>query len=159
MNIRKFNEEDIIPVIDLFYDTVHAINKFDYSQKQLVAWANPLEREQRHVEWLKTLCSHYTLVAEHHKQIIGFIDLTTNGVLDRLYVHKNFQRQKVASSLFEEVVKHANRLGLHRIMTEASITAKPFFEKQGFQQVKEQEIEKSGIIMNNYLMVLDITNS
>ena len=36
--------------------------------------------------------------------------------------------------------------------THASVTAKPFFEKRGYQVVQEQQVEKKGILLTNYVM-------
>ncbi|WP_270182185.1 GNAT family N-acetyltransferase [Alkalihalobacillus sp. CinArs1] len=156
MMIRKFHDEDIQPVIDLFYDTVHTINSRDYSYEQIAAWANPHEREQRKIEWLKSLRDHDTYVAVEDGIIIGFSDLTGEGVLDLLYVHKDYQRQGVATALVNKLLTKAKQLGLQQMTTEASITAKPFFERQGFQEVKKQQVKKNGVTMVNYKMVLQV---
>ncbi|MEE1466132.1 MAG: GNAT family N-acetyltransferase, partial [Clostridium sp.] len=39
------------------------------------------------------------------------------------------------------------------ITTHASITARPFFEKRGYRVVKEQEVERSGVVLTNYVMI------
>ena len=41
------------------------------------------------------------------------------------------------------------------IITHASITAKPFFEKRGFSVVKEQSLERQGLFLTNYIMEKD----
>lgn len=40
-----------------------------------------------------------------------------------------------------------------RFRTHASITARLFFEKRGFQVVKEQTVKRNGVEMMNYVMV------
>lgn len=47
--------------------------------------------------------------------------------------------------LLEERVKRP-------ITTHVSITAKPFFEKRGYQVVKMQQVERQGILLTNYIM-------
>lgn len=39
------------------------------------------------------------------------------------------------------------------ITTHASITANPFFEKRGYQVAKEQQVERQGIFLTNYVMI------
>ena len=39
------------------------------------------------------------------------------------------------------------------IKTDASITARPFFEKRGYRVKKEQEVERCGILLRNFRMV------
>lgn len=38
------------------------------------------------------------------------------------------------------------------LVTHASITARPFFEKRGYKVVKEQQIERQGIFLTNFVM-------
>lgn len=46
--------------------------------------------------------------------------------------------------------------GLGRIFTEASITARPFFERQGFRVVREQTVSRQGVSMINFVMEKDL---
>lgn len=43
MEIRKYRPSDCEEVIKLFYDTVHNINKKDYTKEQLDVWATGKE--------------------------------------------------------------------------------------------------------------------
>ena len=38
-------------------------------------------------------------------------------------------------------------------MYHASITAKPFFERRGYKAVKEQQVERKGVLLTNYVMI------
>lgn len=38
------------------------------------------------------------------------------------------------------------------IVTHASITARPFFEKRGYRTIKEQQVERQGILLTNFVM-------
>ncbi|GED58869.1 hypothetical protein BFO01nite_30010 [Brevibacillus formosus] len=40
MLLRRFHETDIDQIITLFYEAVHTINKQDYTQEQVNAWAS-----------------------------------------------------------------------------------------------------------------------
>ncbi len=39
------------------------------------------------------------------------------------------------------------------ITTYSSITAKPFFEKRGYQVIKSQEVERFGVKLKNFKMI------
>ena len=39
------------------------------------------------------------------------------------------------------------------VTTHASITARPFFEKRGYHVVKEQQVERRGVVLINYVMI------
>ena len=81
--------------------------------------------------------------------VIGFADMDRSGYLDRLYVHKDHQRQGVASALCDRLEKE---IEADRYLTHASITARPFFEKRGYKTVREQQVERNGVLLTNYVM-------
>ena len=76
-----------------------------------------------------------------------FVERYGETYLDRLYVHKDYQRQGVATALCNELER-----GFDRITTHASITAKPFFLHRGYKVVREQQVVRNGISLTNYVM-------
>lgn len=78
--------------------------------------------------------------------------MTAEGHLDRLYVHKDYQGQGVASALVNKFELKAKEQGLYEMDTEASITAKPFFERLGYQVIAKQSVERKGVLLVNYRM-------
>ncbi len=153
MNVRNFKNEDIESVLKLFYDTVHSINSKDYAKEQLKAWA-PKELDK--LKWIESLNKNYSLVVEEDTQIIGFGDIDSTGYLDRLYVHKSHQGKKVASNLITELENYVFNKGVKSIITDASITAKPFFENKGYEVIKEQQVELRGQVFTNFKMIKNI---
>lgn len=149
MNIRNFKDEDIESVLKLFYDTVHSVNSKDYNNEQLKAWA---PKELDRLKWIESLNRNYSIVAEENTQIIGFGDIDSTGYLDRLYVHKNHQGKKVASNLINALENYIFNKGVKSIITDASITTKPFFEKKGYEVIKEQQVELRGQLFTNFKM-------
>ena len=93
MTLRDYCKTDCTELARLFYDTVHTVNAKDYSREQLDAWATG---EVNLEAWNKSLQAHNTVVAEMDGQIVGFGDMDETGYLDRLYVHKDYQRRGVA---------------------------------------------------------------
>jgi putative acetyltransferase len=121
----------------------------DYSEDQVLAWApNDLDRQA----WAAKCASRQTFIAEFDGTLVGFADLEADGHLDMMFVHSQFQRRGVASMLLEQIESSAQRLHISRLYTEASITAKPFFEHQGFQLIAPQVVRKRGQEFINYRM-------
>ena len=83
------------------------------------------------------------------KRIVGFGDIDSTGYLDRLYVRKDRQRRGIASAICGELENAADAA---KITTHASITARPFFQKRGYRVVREQQVERGGILLTNYVM-------
>lgn len=129
----------------LFYDTVHSVNAADYEPRQLDAWADgQVDLEA----WDASFRAHRTLVAEEKGELIGFGDITADGYLDRLYVHRLHQRRGVATALCDRLEQLADG----PIVTHASITARPFFEKRGYRVVRRQQVERRGVLLTNFVM-------
>ena len=143
-NIRPFKDDDTDAIIELFINTVRIINSADYDDAQIAAWTHCPDR----TKWLETLKSHYSLVAVHGGVIVGFGDMTDSGYLDRLYVHADFQRQGIASAICDLLEAHITG----DVVTHASITVKPFFEKRGYLVITPQTVTKHGVDFKNYVM-------
>lgn len=147
INIRRYSEEDCIEIVKLFYDTVHSVNAADYTPEQLEAWApENIDADL----WNRTLTEHYTIIAEMDGIIAGFGDTDGIAYIDRLYVHKDHQHMGIASLL---CTKLEERCTDNVIKVHASITAKPFFKKIGYTVIKEQLVERKGVILKNYVMI------
>lgn len=145
MEIREYRPEDCAELTRLFYDTVHTVNRKDYTPAQLDAWADGTPDLER---WNRSLQEHFSLVALEGKQIIGFGDMDSTGYLDRLYVHKDYQGKGVATALCDRLEQAVDGT----IVTHASITARPFFEGRGYVMVKAQQVERKGILLRNFVM-------
>lgn len=146
--LRPYQDGDCPALADLFTQTVHSVNASDYTPAQLDAWAPACGPDL--AAWEETFRTHITLVAELEGRLAGFGDLDpAAGCLDRLYVSRDFQRRGVASALCDALEQAAS----HRpITTHASITAQPFFQQRGYQVVQAQQVERRGIILQNFLM-------
>ncbi|MEG4942554.1 GNAT family N-acetyltransferase [Microcoleus sp. F4-D5] len=149
MIVRTYQICDTQKIIKLFYDTVHEVNIRDYTKAQVDAWA-PADMDIE--SWTKSLSSKFTFVAEEGEKIAGFGELEANGHIDRFYCHQDFQRQGVGTQILAQITSKARNLGIKKLFTEASITAKPFFESKGFIVVKKQEVERRGQRFINFAM-------
>lgn len=146
MEIRTYQPADCKEMAELFYQTVHTVNAKDYTRPQLDAWATgQVDLEQ----WNRSFLAHLSLVAVEDGAIVGFGDMASDGYLDRLYVHADHQRQGIATALCDRLEQSVPG----PFTTHASITAKPFFEKRGYTVVKEQAVERHGVLLTNFFMV------
>lgn len=146
MKLRKYKSEDCKFLAELFYDTVHSVNAKDYTEEQLNVWATG---NVNLVEWNASLSEHNCVVAVEDDGIVGFGDMDETGYLDRLYVHKDYQRKGIAAAICDALERTA---AAAKYTTHASITARPFFEKRGYRVIKEQQVKRQGILLTNYVM-------
>ncbi|AUV85967.1 GNAT family N-acetyltransferase [Vibrio campbellii] len=149
ITIRDFQEEDAPTLWALFFNTVRNVNRRDYTEQQVKAWAQEGFDSQL---WLKKMISIQPFVAELNSVIVGYSDVQPSGLVDHFFCHHEYQGQGVGRSLMTHVLKQAEAKGLNRIYSEVSITARPFYEHMGFTVVNEQQIEVRGATLTNYVM-------
>lgn len=147
IKIRPYTNDDILAVVDLFRNAVQAINIQHYTQEQIAVWTD-INTER----WRKSLEQNITFIAEIDGIIVGVADISHEGYLDRLYIHKDYQGRWVSVHLFRAIEKAARELGLSKITTDCSITARKPAERMGFVVIKEQTVEKNGMSFINYAM-------
>lgn len=147
MQIRLFRPEDADQIATLFHETVREVNVRDYSIAQVQAWS-PDDLYFR--DWATVCAQRFTYVAELDGLIVGFGELETNGHIDCFYCHKDYQRRGVGRSIYYAIELKARELNLDRLFTEASITAKPFFESLGFTLITAQQVLRRGETFTNY---------
>ena len=144
MQLRRYKQSDCRELAELFYNTVHTVNAADYNNEQLNAWATGRVDLEA---WNKSLQEHYSIAVDKGI-IVGFGDIDQTGYLDRLYVHADYQGRGIATAICNKLEQSVSG----KIVTHASVTAKPFFEKRGYKVIKEQRVERQGVFLTNYVM-------
>lgn len=153
IEVSEFEPLHAEEIVALFYGTVHSVNASDYLPEQLAAWAPEALRQEKVEQWRISLAENKTFVAWKDGTLAGFADLAAGGKLDRLYVHKDYQRQGIAGRLLWEIEQAALEQGMAKLIVDASITAKPFFEHYGFAVTQARTVERLGVQLQNYRMV------
>ena len=149
IDIRRYRPGDLAGLIALFRDTVRRINGRDYSPQQVMAWA-PDQIDAR--QWTRRFDNKVVWVADLDGAPLGFVGVARDGLIDMLYVHADHQGRGIASLLLRTVESSARTRGLLRLFTEASITARPFFEHRGFRVIAPQRVMRWAQEFLNYRM-------
>ncbi len=175
IKIRPFEVQDAEQVAQLFHDTVRQVNLGDYTNRQVKVWA-PDDLQFRN--WSAVCTQRFTYVAvasradwaagraasrvagdaANRDLIVGFGELEPSGHIDCFYCHKDYQRCGVGSQIYQAIEAKALELSLSRLYTEASITAKPFFQRMGFLVIRPQQVICRGETFLNYEMEKRLEN-
>ena len=147
--VRGYEREDAGPICRLFYETVRTVNLGDYSPEQVRAWA---PEPPDPAAWHERMSGRHTLVAEEGGEVAGFAELQESGHLDMLYCRADAVGRGVGSLLYAAVEERARGLGLGRISTEASITARPFFARRGFAVLRRNTVYRQDTALTNFSM-------
>jgi putative acetyltransferase len=149
LDIRRYAPTDLAGLVALFRDTVRRINRQDYSEQQVMAWApDDIDPQQ----WGRRFESKAVRVADLDGLPVGFVEIARDGQIDMLYVHADHQGQGIASALVRTAEAWAQTRGLRRLFTEATITARPFFEHRGFRVIAPQRVIRRALEFINYRM-------
>lgn len=150
MQLRRATANDVEQLKTLYFNTILTVNVKDYNQEQVAAWASTADRTENLLKRIRE--QHFYVTYNAETVITGFASLAKDGYLDMMYVHKDFQRMGIATLLINKIFETARELALATLITEASITAKPFFEKHGFTVLEEQTVFIKEVPLKNYRM-------
>lgn len=150
MNLRLARPADIPAISNLFKASIEVLAANDYTAEQIIVWTSEYDQTET---WQTRLNHQYFLVAESAAQTLaGIASLDATGYLDLLYVHPDFQRQGIATGLVAHLEQYAFGSDIAVIRTEASLTAKPFFESHGYRVVAPQQKNYQGITFATFTM-------
>ena len=149
MHIRAYVDSDAAPTLDVFRRAIRETASRHYSPEQVEVWARPdIDLDG----WAQKRAATETLVSTIDDVLAGFIDIDSTGHIDMLFVSPDFGHQGVATALLAAAMASAERSGITTLSVEASLTAKPFFEKHGFVVIEEQKPILRGVEMTNFRM-------
>jgi putative acetyltransferase len=147
--IRRWTEADTESLAEIFRRSVREVAARDYRPAQIEAWAAaPGETSA----WNERMRSRVVFVAEQNGRAIGFIQYEPPDHIDMTYVHPEWQRQGVASSLLAALEADARRRNVSHLNVEASITSRPFFLARGYEVITPQIVTARGQDFLNYRM-------
>jgi putative acetyltransferase len=139
IKIHRATKQDVGMITTLFRDTIQNVNSKDYPVDEIDDWSSWWTD---HDKWQERIKEQYFIKAMIEGKIVGFSSLASDGYLDFMFTHKDYQRQGVAANLISKIEKKAQEQGNDLIYSDVSITAKGFFEKQGYV-VEKQQFKKS----------------
>ncbi len=148
MFLRPYRPADKRHLQQLFFDTVHTVNVRDFTPEQLAFWAP----EEPNREFWAKLDAQHCFIVEYQKIIVGFASLSACGLIDFLFVHKDFQGRGIASTLLKQLERLARKKGLTHLSAEGSITSLGFFEKVGFRMITENRKMLNGAEFRNFIL-------
>ena len=149
ITVRAYVEGDAPRLAALFHDTIHRVPSPHYDARQRRAWSPAVPDSEA---WHRRMVARPTLVATIGGTIAGFAELEPPDHLDMLYVAAARQGRGVASALLDAVIARARGFGARRLVTEASLIARPFFAARGFAARHEETVERDGVALRRVVM-------
>ena len=148
--IRPATHNDAAQIAELFRRAVLHIEASHYSDSEKAAW---IQGADNAAFWQKRIGRGCIRLAAQNDRILGFIEyLPEQNHLDCLFTDPVHQQQGVASALLSAVLPQADadKMGT----ADVSAAALPFFKKQGFILQHQNQIQRNGLVLINYRMIL-----
>jgi putative acetyltransferase len=150
IRLRPYRDADAAATLAVFLAAVTNTAAADYTPEQIQAWANPGGRDL--TTWHAAMLVRGSFVAEIDGALAGFSDVSPDGYIDMMFVAPSFLGRGVAWRLVRHAEELARAAGVTHLTADVSITARPFFERQGFTVLAEQHPVKAGVRMVNFRM-------
>ncbi|WP_375723670.1 GNAT family N-acetyltransferase [Arcobacter sp. KX21116] len=150
MQIIKYNDKYKKEIPEIFTNTIHKTCNKEYTKEQLNAWAN------LHIDyktWEERLNKTKPYLAILDEKLVGFAEFY-DDYIDCFYVHHEYQGCGVGEMLINHIFKISKENEQTLLKVDASITAKPFFEKFGFKVLKKNRVKRGNIELTNFTMLL-----
>lgn len=149
--IRIYQHDDHVKIAEIFTAAIHEIACEAYLPEQCLAWS---DRIPNHDHWKKRCELKRPFVAITDSEISGFLELDADGHIDCAYINPKFQRRGIMTTLVNHAIETCFAMNVNRIYVEASICAKPMFEKIGFRVISDNVVDIKGVELVNYKMEL-----
>ena len=146
--LRPMLPADAAYLAAIYRASVMELTGDDYSEAQQEAWADRSED----LDFAQRLAKQLTLVATVASAPVAFVSLKGADQIDMLYVHPGVARQGIGTMLYDALEKIAASRGVKQLTVDASDTARPFFEKQGFEGVQRNTVLLGEEWLGNTLM-------
>ena len=150
VEIRPYESRDAGATPRIFDEAVAVSASADYTPEQIRAWQGM--RPATPPQWNRSMRGRESYVALIGGKVAGFSDLAQDGHIHMLFVDPRFGGRGVGRALLTFLEACAVGRGLSRLSADVSLTARPLFERMGFEVVEEQRVRVGGQVLTNFQM-------
>ncbi|MHC9234980.1 GNAT family N-acetyltransferase [Pseudooceanicola sp. 502str34] len=149
LTLRALTPDDAGAAAALFFRAVREGTVAHYDAAQRAAWAPaPPDPE----DWRRRFAAQFGVTAWEGETLAGFVTMEGTGHLDLAFVAPEWMGRGLAARLYGALEAEARARGLPRLTSEASHLARPFLLRQGWQVIAAQQIERRGVMLENFRM-------
>ncbi|MFT3989249.1 GNAT family N-acetyltransferase [Aestuariivirga sp.] len=149
-SIRRYRPSDAADLARIFEHSVKGLASRHYTAGQVAAWLSDAPDENSIAE--ENEDGQVFLAVTQDDHAVAYIDLEPDGHIDMLFCLPEFAGRGIGSALCREAELAAREASLQRLFVEASESAKPAFERNGFRIVARNDFEINSVAIHNYRM-------
>lgn len=154
--LRPMLPDDVPALCSIFAASVEELTGDDYSVEQQEAWLSVIADEAAFAE---KLAGELVLVATLEGSPVAFAALRGTDEIDLLYVHPSVARQGAATKLVDALEKLAAGRGAKKLTTDASDTAREFFDGRGYVAQHRNTVLRDDEWLSNTTMTKELVAS
>jgi len=140
--IREMNINDLEETVSLIRKTIIITNSKDYSNEII---ENLLDYYSL-INYKNMFFNRKGYIALLDGRIIGTVSCEAN-IIYSLFVDPEYQNKGVGKNLLERVEKYILDRGYKKIELSASLTAVPFYRKNGYVELKKSKNSRLGEVI------------
>ncbi|NVK29364.1 MAG: GNAT family N-acetyltransferase [Gammaproteobacteria bacterium] len=150
LHIRRYHSKDCAEIMQLIQAAVAKLARAHYSQHQIAAWNRWPESE---AQLRLSLAAGEVWVAIKADRVAGVCQRAPQDYIQLLYVHPEFARQGIGSTLLQQAIKSGEQSGVVRFATHASRTSRRLFEQHGFEVLHSELVNRYDGYLERFAML------
>ena len=150
IQIRPYVKLDAAATLAIFVAAITQTAGADYTAEQIEAWVRSGQTDP--ASWHLAMSSRNSFVATVNGEVAGFSDVAPDGYIAMMFVSPDHQGIGIARRLLAEAEQLAREARTPGLSADVSITARPLFERCGFQVVRVQHPVRDGVPLTNFRM-------
>ncbi|MCB9091396.1 MAG: GNAT family N-acetyltransferase [Halobacteriovoraceae bacterium] len=151
--IRKSKLEDLNEVMDAHRRSILELCSKDYDENQIKCWSSINYSSDI---WECSVNKEFHLVLEKNNKIEGFCHACVHGnsvgEIKGLYFTKEIAGQGYGRKVIEKSLDYLKKYNCNKCIISGTKTAKPFYEKMGFNCIEDQTLNIRGADLTCYKM-------
>lgn len=149
LQLRPLVTADAPDVARIFFCAVHEGTRHVYTARQRRAWGGDAVDPE---SWRTRLTDTQGFVATLGDEPVGFMTYDATGHLDLAFVLPSMTRRGIGRSLLHAVEFAVREAGARQLTTEASLAARGFFARHGWDVEAEETVERGGVGLRRFRM-------
>ncbi len=148
--ITKATNSDLPLMQRFFYQTVTAYGSMIFTKSEIQIYSRLATNR---LYWQNKFKHDFLYNAKLNGEILGSFCMDRKGNIEYIFVHMDYHGQGIARALYKTIEDIAQESNIQTLTTQINLLTKSFFEKNGFEIIKnavkvvggEEVISYSGI--------------
>ncbi|WP_103070975.1 GNAT family N-acetyltransferase [Aquimarina sediminis] len=131
--ISRATDQDLSLMQHLFYQTVITYGAMVFTKSEIKIYSR-LAIDKSY--WQEKFKKDFVYNAKLNGEIVGSFSMDKKGNIEYIFVHMNYHGRGIASKLYETIEEIAKDFNIDTLTTDINMLTQNFFQKKGFEIVK-----------------------